>query len=345
VSTAIELDYDKLMLIMQGHSAFQLLWSGEQLGLYSDLSNDPGLTSEQIGERIGLKPYPCSVLLVGLTAIGVLKKLGDRYYNAGLVEQMLVAGKPDSLAPVLGWQAHIVYPGLEDFLESLKNSANVGLRRFPGQGETLYERLVSHPMVEKIFQDAMSSLSAQANRSFIDSVDLSFVGHLVDVGGGDGTNAMMIARRYPCMRLTVFDSASVCRIAQERITRANLSDRIATYVGDLFNTPFPADADGLLFSHMFTIHSPEKNAEVLEKSYKALRPGGSVVIFNMMADDDGTGPVSVALGSPYFLGIATGQGMLYPWRAYEHWLGCAGFSQVKRIGGLPLDHGVFVAIK
>jgi len=65
----------------------------------------------------------------------------------------------------------------------------------------------------------------------------------------------------------------------------------------------------------------------------------------MMARDDDSGPLSTALGSPYFLAIATGEGMLYPWKDYESWLKEAGFGRLQRIGGLPLDHGLLVGIK
>jgi hypothetical protein len=65
----------------------------------------------------------------------------------------------------------------------------------------------------------------------------------------------------------------------------------------------------------------------------------------MMGNDNDTGPVSTALGSPYFLAIATGEGMLYSWSDYEVWLRDAGFSSSKRIEDLPLDHGIFIGKK
>ena len=65
----------------------------------------------------------------------------------------------------------------------------------------------------------------------------------------------------------------------------------------------------------------------------------------MMADDDESGPISTALGSPYFLAIATGEGMLYSWKDYESWLAGSGFAQVVRVDDLPLEHGLLLATK
>jgi len=72
----------------------------------------------------------------------------------------------------------------------------------------------------------------------------------------------------------------------------------------------------------------EHNLGLLRKCHKSLASSGSVIIFNMMGDDDDTGPLSTALGSPYFLAIATGEGMLHAWKDYEQAFIEAGFGNV-----------------
>jgi hypothetical protein len=50
------------------------------------------------------------------------------------------------------------------------------------------------------------------------------------------------------------------------------------------------------------------------------------------------------MGSPYFLTLATGEGMLYTWREYTTWLREAGFRSVEA-RALPRDHGVIIGRK
>lgn len=341
-----ELDWDRLVLIAGGHTAFQLLWAGVQLGLFDRLSTQPEQTLEELAEALGLQTQPARILLIGLTALGIVKLADGRYRNAALTEDRLVTGKPGCVAPILGWQAHIVYPGMMDFVASLKESRNVGLGRFPGSEPTLYERLTHDKQLERVFQDSMSGLSRQANQFLPKAMDFSRFRHVVDAGGGDGTNAMAIARAYPGVRASVFDSASVCEHARQNIAREGMADRVGTWEGDFFDTPFPPDTDCVVYCHILTIWSMEKNRVLLKRTYDALPEGGAVVIFNMMGGDDDSGPLSTALGSPYFLAIATGEGMLHPWKDYEAALRYAGFRQTVRLDqGLPLDHGILVGIK
>lgn len=341
-----ELDWERLVLIAGGHTAFQLLWAGVQFGLFDRLSARPGQTLEELAAALGLAIQPARILLIGLTALGVVKLDQACYRNAPLTEERLVAGKPGCVAPILGWQAHIVYPGMMDFVASLKENRNVGLERFAGSEPTLYERLTHDKPLEKIFQDSMSGLSSQANRFLPKAMDFSRFRHVVDAGGGDGTNAMAIARAFPGVRTSVFDSASVCEHARRNIVREGMSDRVGTWEGNFFDTPFPPDADCVVYCHILTIWSMDRNRVLLKRTYDALPEGGAVVIFNMMGGDDERGPLSTALGSPYFLAIATGEGMLHPWKDYEAALRDAGFRQAVRLDqGLPLDHGILVGIK
>ena len=63
-----------------------------------------------------------------------------------------------------------------------------------------------------------------------------------------------------------------------------------------------------------------------------------------MQKDDEMGPLTAAIGSPYFLTLATGEGMLYTANEYESWMREVGFTKVRRIL-LPKDHAVIVGIK
>lgn len=343
--TTSSIDMDRLLLIAGGHTAFQLLWAGVELEVFDRLSAQPGLTQEQLAKQLGLEAYPTRVLLTGLTALGLIQKEEDRYTNAPLTEQMLVKGKPGYAAPILGWQAYIVYPGLKHFVASLKASCNVGLKEFPGEGDTLYQRLVSHPELEQIFQEAMSALSRQANTHLLEAYDFSGFSHLVDAGGGDGTNAIALASRFPNLKVTLFDSPSVCEIARRKIEAAGMANRVSVWPGNFLTDPFPPEIDAVLYCHILTIWSMERNLKLMQKTYAALPPGGAVLIFNMMGNDDETGPLSTALGSPYFLAIATGEGMLHPWKDYEAMLRQAGFTHLQRFADLPLNHGLIVGRK
>lgn len=339
-----ELEYDDLVLIACGHTAFQLMWAVVQLGVFDTLSEFPNLTRDEIAEKINLKPQPARILMTGLAALKLVKKGNGRFHNLDIVEKLLTRRSPDNMIDVLGWQAHIVYPSEVDFIESLKQFKNVGIRHFKGDADNIYHRLPHDPFIAKVFHDAMSSLSGSANAELAKLSIFNDIKHLVDAGGGDGTNAISLVTAHPHLRITIFDGPVACEKAKVKVVGAGLSTQIDTHPGDFFIDQFPKNIDAVLFGHMMPIWSPERDTGLLRRAYDALPSGGKVLIFNMMGDDDEVGPISAALGSPYFLTTATGEGMMYTWSEHESFLAAAGFKQTER-HVLPKDHGLLVAVK
>jgi len=335
---------ERFYLVFGGHLFFQTLRAAVEFDLFSLLAQSPGLDRSGIAERLGIAEQPARIMLLGLTASGFLRKRGERYFNTWLTTDLLTKESPRNVLSYVRLQHHVMYRGMPHFYESIRQYRNVGLAEFEGDERTLYERLAHDPEVEQVFQDAMADLSVQTNAMLAEFVDLSDVRSLVDVGGGDATNIITLAKRFPRLKACVFDFPSVCEIARKKIRSSGLADRLDAVPGNAFEDDFPRGADCFLFAHFFTIWSKEKDRLLLKKSYDALNPGGKVIVFNMMQHDDETGPLSAAVGSPYFLTIATGEGMLYTWREYEQWMREAGFVRVQR-HVLPRDHGAIVGVK
>jgi hypothetical protein len=335
---------ERLYLVFGGHIFFQTLHAGVHYGLFSLLQKQPGLTRQQVAEQLGLQEQPVRIMILGLVSAGLLKQRGQKLYNTILSKELLCEESRTNIIPYVLLQHHVMYPGMQHFCEAVQTGTNAGLKEFLGEEPTLYERLRHEPHVEQVFHDAMSALSVQTNQILAEYLDLSRVRELVDVGGGDATNIITLARRNEHLRAKVFDFPSVCEIAERRIKANNLADRLGTATGNAHFDAFPQGADCFLFSHFCTIWSEQQNRALFQKAYDALPSGGRVVIFNMMQENDESGPLSAAVGSPYFLAIATGKGMLYTWNEYSQWLKDAGFRHVT-CQQLPRDHGFITGIK
>lgn len=331
-------------LILGGHIFFQTLSAAVQLDLFTLLETKGTLTQAELETALKIQAKPMRILLLGLTSLGLIHKTQDRYSNSEISSKYLSKQSALCMRDIVLWQHFINYKPLFHFHEAMLANTNVGLEEFPGRGNTLYERLAQYPDLEAIFQRAMEQISIQANQSLVDNVDFSHVKVLVDVGGGNGTNLITLLKKNTHLKGLVFDSATVGEVARENIRRHGMEERIKVVTGDCFADAFPAEADGILFCHFFTIWSEQKGKVLLRKAYQALPPGGRAMIFNMLQHDDGSGPLTAAMGSPYFLTLATGEGMLYSGEEYESWFREAGFSAVQR-QSLPMDHAIITGIK
>jgi hypothetical protein len=280
------------------------------------------------------------MVVANLSALGVLEKHGDGYTNGALAKRFLLSTSPDSIVEVIRWQARIVYPGIEEYVRSLRENRNVGLERFPGSGSTLYERLANDPELEKVFQDAMASMPS--NRFLAAHLPLEGRRHLCDCGGGNGRNAMDLAGRHQGLLVTIFDQPTVCDKARANIEARGLRDRVGVFPGNFLRDPFPPGIDAILYCHIAAIWSKETNVDVFRRARESLPAGGKFFLYNMVARDDHTGPLSVTCGSVYFHALATGQGFMHSTAEYRAMLHEAGFPQVEVVGGLPVSHALVI---
>jgi ubiquinone/menaquinone biosynthesis C-methylase UbiE len=342
----INIDIDDAKLegitpILFGAAAFQHLNAGCEVGLFDLLARRPGLRKDEIGKELGLQPRATDILLLGTTALRLTDKTGGAYYNCGAIEQMFNAGSWDGFKAIVAFEQYVVYEGQVDNTDSLRTNSNVGLRRIRGTGRDLYHRLSENPDLERHFYTYMRSWSELSNPLLIKNVDFTRHRKVIDAGGGDAVNAIALAKAFPHLEITVLEIAGTVPIARGRIAAAGLSERVKVVECDMFAHDFPKGHDCVLFSHQLVIWTPQENIGLLRRAFDALDPGGEVVVFNSISDNDGNGPLMAALDSVYFAALPAEGGMIYSYAQYEGWLRESGFRDITslRCGGWT-PHGI-----
>ncbi|RKT54274.1 acetylserotonin O-methyltransferase [Saccharothrix australiensis] len=338
-------DAELLRLIIHGPVAFELLRTGLEMDLFQAVEAAGGLSVDQAAATLGIERQPARILLLGLCSLDVLRKEGDRYVNSDIARRKLLRDSPEYLGPLVDIQAKIINPAMGDYAEATRRFTNVGLRHLSGPGTTLYERLTAHPELQQVFYDNMGDASRKAFAQVLDNFDFTGRKHLVDVGGGDGSNAIELAKRYPDLEVTVFDQERVISIAAERAAEADLAKRVHTYPGDMLHDPLPEGIDGVLFFHIFEIWSLERNTELLRKCYDALPEGGVCLVYNYVSNDEGTGSLMAGMMSPYFITLASGEGMVYSPGDVEQAIRAAGFRRAERYDRMKFSHALVVGYK
>jgi ubiquinone/menaquinone biosynthesis C-methylase UbiE len=342
ISTEIE----RLTPILFGAAAFQHLNAGCELGLFELLERTPRASKEAIGEALRLQPRATEILLLGTTALGLTHRVDGCYSNRPIISTLFRSGNWDAFKNVVAFEQHIVYEAQVDYCDSLRNNTNVGLRRVRGTGRDLYHRLAENPSLQGTFYRYMHSWSQLANERLLRHFPFASVRNLLDVGGGDGVNAINLARACPHLHATVFEIPGSAEIARRSVRDSGLDNRISIVQGDMFRDDYPAGHDCVAFIHQLVIWTPEENIQLLTRAYEALPTGGRTVIFSSISDDNGDGPLMAALDSVYFAALPAEGGMIYCWQQYEDWLRTAGFRSIQRVPCREwTPHGLIIATK
>ena len=151
---------------------------------------------------------------------------------------------------------------------------------------------------------------------------------LLDLGGGSGTYTVEILQHYPHLHAIIFDFPEVCRMADEVIRQAGLSERVRTVAGDYEHDALPGGPDVVLWSGNLHASSPERCARVLQQIYDLLPSGGRLLMHDYVLDDTRTGPLIPALLALHMT-LVSAQGQVYSGAELRTLLTQAGFVEVS----------------
>ena len=154
-------------------------------------------------------------------------------------------------------------------------------------------------------------------------------GRLLDVGAGPGTYSLAFLRANPEMSATLLDLPSTLKVTRRMLAEHPLlAARSRLRAGNYREASFGREEyDLVLLSHITHDENPEVNRRLLEESFRALKPGGRVIVHDFMLDADRVRPVFGALFSVHMLAYTEG-GRTYTSAEYGKWLRRAGFGRL-----------------
>lgn len=290
-------------------------------GLFDLLAQEP-LGEDAIATRLGFSPRGVRSLVTALLAIGLLEARADRIALSADAAEYLVRGKPGYLGALIELEVeHFLSPA--SLLAALaRGSASVYGSADP------WEQHAVDPEQARRFTEAMHSVSARPAAGLAEVVDFSHTQRLLDVGGGSGALSIAIAKRWPRVFCAIWDLSVVCNLASGYVVRAGVGTRVLCRPGDMFRDPFPAGFDAILFSQILHDWPPAKDAQLLQKAFAALPPGGMVLVHEKLVDEDRRSPLANALVNLDMLVWTEGQQLSEP--ELRALLERAGFIGIER---------------
>ena len=144
---------------------------------------------------------------------------------------------------------------------------------------------------------------------------------VLDVGAGAAPWSLALAARDPGCTVTAVELPSVMSSTRSAVRAAGLDRQYLLGEGDALDVDWDESAsfDLALIA----------NLRLLGRVAEALRPGGSVAVVDILANERGDGPRGAAL---YSLGLLlrTARGRIYPYSTFRRWLDECGFAKVRR---------------
>ncbi len=262
------------------------LMAAIELSLFTKISEGAG-TIEAIANACGLSLLNAERLVVACAAMELLEKKENKYVNAPDVDMYLVESKPRYFG---AWSLM----GKGDFADWI-NLADRLSNPAPPSVLGIYEKMTTE--YAEALTRAMFNVGLGAGSKLAKQFDFSKYSLVLDLGGGSGAYCVSLCRRFPNLGALVFDFDNVCKVTNELIEEAGLSDRIKTHGGDFTRDPFPEGADVVMLNGNLTQYGPGEAQTIIDKAFSMLPSGGVMHIIAENLNNEKTGPKIAATWS------------------------------------------------
>jgi SAM-dependent methyltransferase len=265
--------------IAEAYFASQTLFSLNELGVFRLLAERPQ-TAAELASVIGAPQDPLERLLNAGVAVRLLTVEQGVYRNSLLAESVLIPGRRGYVGNWLRLMSR--------WMKAWTNLTETVRTGRPAVEPSLF--LGGDVAFTRDFIKGMEDYASLRGSEIVQHLELGGGGHLLDVGGGPGTYAILFARRWADLQVTVFDLPEVVAIAEERIAAAGVAAQVSTKAGNYHRDDLGEGYDVLFLSDVLHQESPAAAEALLAKAYRALKPGGQLIVQAMFLNEDRVSP-------------------------------------------------------
>jgi len=303
---------EQLEGMIRGWQSNRILLTAFELSIFAHLENPT--SSDTVAAALNTSPRHTDRLLNALVVLGVIEKKDGKFKNGSAASKHLVPGKPEywmSLGHLNNmWDG---WTRLTDVIRTGKPARELPDAR-PGD-----ENWAEH------FIATMQQFGSKRAPAVFAQLELNHAKKAVDLGGGSGAFAVEVARRYPSLHVDVFDLPHILPITKKYVTQSDVSERIGYVEGDFLVNDYGTELDVVFMSNVIHSNGPEEVQGMFRRAFKALNPGGQLVIHDFMPNDDRTAPPWAVTFAINML-VHTKNGDTFTINEIKNWMEVAGFT-------------------
>lgn len=334
-STNARPDPSKILQIGMGYWLSKALLAAVKFRVFTLLSGTR-LSGKEIKQKLSLKTTDRHVYdwLDALVSVGFLNREGlmdsALYSNSIDTEMFLDKNKPSYIGGMLEMSNNRLYRFWGDLEEGLLSGKqqNEG-KESADSNMAFFTDLYKDPEKLQEFMDAMAGIQMGNFKTLCKTFDFGKYKTMLDVGGADGTLSIMVCQQYPAIHCTILELPPVEPLANKKIAKSGLTDRIQFLSGDFLKDPLP-NAEIITMGNILHGMEEETKQELINKVWAALPENGVFMTIENIIDDERRQNTFGMLMSLTML-IENGDAFDYMPSDFKRWTDAAGFQKTEII--------------
>ncbi|XP_045711835.1 probable bifunctional dTTP/UTP pyrophosphatase/methyltransferase protein [Phyllostomus hastatus] len=315
--------------LIEGFKVSKALFTACKMKVFDVLRDEGPLSAADVARKIDASEGGTGQLLDVCAALGLLEKTEGGYSNTPLATLYLLSDGEYSLHSLIMTQEEVAWPFFSYLEFAVREGTVQGRRALGTAGEDHYQESFYHNREKKLqFMRAMHGHTKVAARQVSTAFDLSGFTSACDLGGSTGALAYELARKYPGLKVTVFDLPEVIEDAVCFQPDGPQTGQVSFVPGDFFRDTLP-EADLYILGKVLHNWPDDKVHQLLSRISRSCKPGGGLLVVEMLLDEDKCRPLPAVL-------MSLNMTVLFQARArslseYRSLLQAHGFTDVRAV--------------
>jgi 2-polyprenyl-3-methyl-5-hydroxy-6-metoxy-1,4-benzoquinol methylase len=318
------------METMFGYAPALILDSAAACGIFEALAQG-GRTSAEVAEACSVTPRGAAILLNALVGLEWLTKSGEAYMLTEESAALLLKGSPGYHGGMLWHIVRRLLPAWQSLETTLRTGKPAVPLNIEGEGGGCFRDFVAalycanYPAARTL-AGALPAVREQR--------DLK----VLDVAAGSGVWGIALALASPKVHVTALDWQAVVPVTRNTAEQTGVADRFDFIGGDVHEADWGSGYDLIVLGHLLHTQGETLSRSLLRKAREALAPGGTVVVAEVLVNEDRTGPAMPLIFAVNML-VTTDIGDTYSLSEITSWLADAGYGNIRTLdvpGSSPL---------
>jgi ubiquinone/menaquinone biosynthesis C-methylase UbiE len=320
---------ERIMQLSFGFAPTSAVVSALDLRLFNRIAEGKN-TQAALETATGASRRGLGMLLNAMIGLGFLTREGNgdaaRYGLTPEADAFLVEGRPGYRGGFVQWSARRLAGDWSNLTECVRTGKPALAVDKPEEGVALWDELVDY-----LFQNnhaAAAHLGRELRRLHPNGTL-----RLLDIAAGSGVWGIAPAQNDPQVQVVAFDLPETLTHTRKWADRCGVADRFEFRAGDIRQSDLGnAEFDAAILGHICHSEGAEHSRQLFSKVARALKPGGTIAIADMLPDEDRSGPVFPLLFALNML-VHTTEGDTFTFAEYDRWLREAGFRDARLLEG------------
>jgi ubiquinone/menaquinone biosynthesis C-methylase UbiE len=281
-------------------------------------------TVDQISKETGASARGLRMLMNALVGLELLKK--DRHQKYSLTPEsaaFLVSNKPGALAGFFRLNVTQLVSKWLQLGDVVRTGRPAQAVNQEGEGTEFFSGLVENII-------PMSYATAQTLADHLKLAKAKNEVRVLDLAAGSGIWGIVLAQASARVRVTAVDWAGMIPTTKRITQKFGVGARCKFIEGDLLEADFGSGYDIATLGHILHSEGEERSRQLLKRTFRALKSGGTIAIAEWLVNDERTEPLPSLMFAVQML-VNTEKGDTFSFKEIKSWVEEAGFKKVRKL--------------